>query len=194
MDYFYNLSSKELQKIIYRRRKIINKELGYYIIHKYFKNYNIIHYGCKYDEKTNCDKSRFNDELFYIELLIDDFKIKIYYIHKYSKYTPKISCVIDNVSSGFHGFIFFHDNFEERNFQCLSSCDEAIKLIESLYSDKNYDKLTDYLDDKFYQIYKSDYLTRLQNIMLILCQAKFHRTEFPLPYDVVKIIAYKLMI
>jgi len=192
MDSLYHLSTDELEDIVLKRKILINKKICYYLQSMFFKKYNV-HKIKTYYNINHCD------DIILVKILIGKFNINIsydnddervnmsYFIHKQEAY----------ISSKFIDFRTDHHILQRELVyrDCIYNKfpEELTNLIKSLYSKKNYDDILNFIEQKFKNISSTDYFARLKNIMLILCQAKYHRSKFPLPYDIVKIIAHKLM-
>lgn len=77
------------------------------------------------------------------------------------------------------------------DYQTVPFYPQLLDLFKNLHDKNFYDTFTKKVKRKYNQIYYTNYYTHLKNIILILCQAKYRRCIFP--YDIVKIIARKLM-
>jgi hypothetical protein len=192
MDCFSNFSTAEIYNIFSERRTLINVEIARYVKNTFFKNNNLQTIDCYYDVK--------NEFILTLSKTFQKLSITVGYKNN-SRLDNKILYWInhqdmaDNVyQHNLHRANF--NDFDESELQCLLVYDcykEIVEFIKELHNHKKYYNILKFIGDTFAHIYSSDYFVRLKNIMLILCQAKYHRSKFPIPYDIVKIIAHKLM-
>lgn len=220
---FDSLRCCDVDKLQKQRRDFIEAELVRYMRNTFFKNYegfSCEFFGLNhFDVKTHMV---FHITIVF-HSLINDLKYKLEVSINFGGFGTNRYVDVDDVKYAFyeqsniiniaplflferafkHVFGYAIENinkvrpFNEQlipglaEFRSLNFYGDLINLLTLLYDKNYYKSLTSNIKRKYNKIYFTNYYTCLKNIILILCQAKYHRCIFP--YDIVKIIARKLM-
>jgi len=204
---FDSLRCCDVDSLQKQRSDFINAELTRYLKNTFFKNYNFVCefsgmnvYSYKYYTpmirllmKFNFNSScQVNVEINFTgpgTELLNDIRYELSELTSMFpslrlKFRNTISTIVD--APPFKEMMIF-------DYQTLPFYPQLLDLFKNLHDNNFYDTFTNKVKRKYNKIYYTNYYTHLKNIILILCQAKYNRAKFPLPYDIVKIIARKLM-
>ncbi len=212
---FDSLRCCDVDNLQKQRNDFIEAELVRYLKNTFFKNYK--DFTCEFSGlnpfyvKTHMAfhitivfYSLINDLKYQLEVtinfggmgttryvLVDDVRYVFYkpYSSKNAWEKTMIDCCLENIEKARP----FNEQMISKlaELKSLHFYDDLVNLLTLLHDKNYYKSLTSNIKRKYNKIYYTNYYTNLKNILLILCQAKYYR--YILPYDIVKIIARKLM-
>lgn len=213
---FDSLRCCDVDKLQKQRNDFVEAELVRYLKNTFFKNFE--GFSCEFSGLNHFDvKTHMAVHITIVfHSLINDFKYQLQVSINFGGFGTNRYVIVDDVKYAFYEFLnknykyhpMFHCDlvyiknarpFNEQRLPELAELkslyfySDLVNLLTLLHDKKYYKSLTSNIKRKYNKIYFTNYYTYLKNIILILCQAKYNGSKSIFPYDIVKIIARKLM-